>query len=89
MVVANQGSVVPIKFDMLCGTSYLTTGQPPKVKIQMWTNCAFVSEPVSVDAVYQNDWHYNWDTSGWAKGIYKVIIILPDGTTPYVFIKLK
>ena len=49
----------------------------------------FVSEPISVSAVYLNDWHYNWDTSPWAKGIYKVIVILPDGTTKYAFVRLK
>ena len=84
-----QGSNIPLKFDMLCGTSYVTTGQPPVVKIQLWSECAFVSEPVSVNAVYQNDWHYNWDTTGWAKGVYKVIVVLPDGSSQHVFIRLR
>jgi hypothetical protein len=88
-VVINQGSVTPIKFDIFCGTSPVTTGQPPIVKIQVWTGCTEGAEPVSVAAVYQNDWHYNWDTSGWAKGIYKVIVVLPDQTTRHVFVKLK
>ena len=86
----NQGSNIPIKFDMLCGTSYVTTGPPPIVKIQQWDRCAIVNEPISVSAVYQNDWHYNWDTSGWAKGIYKIIVELPDGSpSQYVFLRLK
>jgi hypothetical protein len=86
----NQGSNIPIKFDMLCGTSYVTTGPPPIVKIQQWDKCAIVNEPISVSAVYQNDWHYNWDTSGWAKGIYKIIVELPDGSpSQYVFLRLK
>jgi hypothetical protein len=85
----NQGSNIPIKFDLMCGTSYVTGGQPPIVKIQQWSNCAYVGEPVSVNAVYQNDWHYNWDTTGWAKGIYKVIVVLPDGTSRYAFVRLK
>ena len=60
------------------------------MKIQLWTGCSFVSEPISVNAVYNNDWHYNWDTtSAWAKGLYKVIVVLPDGTTQYVVVKLK
>lgn len=84
-----QGSNIPIKFDMLCGTSYVTAGTPPIVKIQAWSDCAFVSEPVSVNAVYQNDWHYNWDTTGWAKGVYKVIVVLPDGTSQSVFVRLR
>jgi hypothetical protein len=85
----NQGSVVPIKFDIFCGNSPITSGTSPVIKIQKWLNCAFVSEPVSVNAVYQNDWHYNWDTSSWANGIYKVIVVLPDGTSRFAFIKLK
>ena len=84
-----QGSNIPLKFDMLCGTSAVTTGQPPVVKIQLWANCAFVNEPVSVNAVYQNDWHYNWDTTGWAKGVYKVIVVLPDGFSQFVFVRLR
>jgi hypothetical protein len=88
-VIINQGSVSPIKFDILCGSAYITGGQPPVVKIQLWNNCSFVSEPVSVNAVYQNNWHYNWDTTNWAKGIYKVIVIMPDSTQRYVFVKLK
>jgi hypothetical protein len=85
----NQGSVIPIKFDMLCGGTLITGGTPPVVKIQLWSKCAFVSEPVSVNAVYQNNWHFNWDTTGWAKGVYKVIVILPDGSSDYVFVNLK
>jgi len=88
-VVINQGSVAPIKFDMLCGSSVVTTGQPPIVKIQVWNGCVQGAEPVSANAVFQNDWHYNWDTSGWAKGIYKVLVVLPDQTTRHVFVKLK
>jgi hypothetical protein len=88
-VIVNQGSVLPIKFDMLCGSTPITAGPAPIVKIQLWTGCAFVSEPISVDAVYQNNWHFNWDTTGWAKGIYKVVVILPDGTSQYVFVRLK
>jgi hypothetical protein len=88
-VVQQQGAVLPIKFDLFCGTTPITTGTPPTVKIQLWTGCAFVSEPLSVAAVYQNNWHYNWDTSLWAKGIYKVIVLLPDGTSRYTFVKLK
>jgi len=88
-VVINQGSVSPIKFDLFCGTTPITAGTPPIVKIQLWTGCAFVSEPISINAVYQNDWHFNWDTTGWAKAVYRVLVILPDGTTRYVFVRIK
>jgi hypothetical protein len=88
-VTVNGGSILPIKFDMLCGGSYITSGPPPVVKVQSWSNCAFTSEPVSVNAVYQNNWHFNWDTSGYAKGIYKVIVIAPGGSSQFVFVKIN
>jgi len=86
----NQGSIIPVKFDTKCGSTLITGGTPPVVKIQAYSNtCAPGTELVSVNAVYQNNWHYNWDTSGWAKGVYRVVVILPDGTSQYVFVKLK
>jgi hypothetical protein len=86
----NGGSVNPIKFDIMCGNNLITSGTPPVVRIQRWNNCALVSEVVVVNAVYQNNWHYNWDTTGFASGIYKVIIDLPDGIShPYVFVIIK
>ena len=87
--IRQQGSVLPIKFDMMCGSSYVTGGQPPIIQIQLWTNCSPVGQPTTLSAVYQNDWHYNWDTRTWAKGVYKITVILPDGTTRFVFVKLK
>jgi hypothetical protein len=86
LTTVNGGKVLPIKFDMLCGGTFITSGPAPVVKIQSWVNCAFVSEPISVNAVYQNNWHFNWDTTGYAKGIYKVIVILPDGSSHYFFV---
>ena len=85
----NQGSILPIKFDVLCGNTVITSGAPPMVQIQQWVNCAAVGQPINVNAVYQNNWHYNWDTSTASKGVYKVIITLPDGTSATVFVKLK
>jgi hypothetical protein len=87
-VSINQGSKIPIKFDMSCGTTFITSGTPPQVLIQAYNNCTAGNTLVNVNAVYQNNWHYNWDTSGWAKGIYKVIVVLPDGTSHFVFVKL-
>lgn len=90
VVAKNQGSVIPIKFDMFCGTTKITGGTPPTVTIQpVASNCALTGTPVTVNAVYQNDWHYNWDTTGWAKATYKVTVNLPGGAKPYVFIKVK
>jgi hypothetical protein len=86
----NRGSTVPIKFDFKCGSSFITSGPKPVVKIQRFSNsCQLLSQPVSIEAEYQNDWHINWDTGGWDKGIYKIIAVLPDGTSHFVFVKLK
>jgi hypothetical protein len=86
----NQGSVNPIKFDIYCGTTLITGGTPPVVMIQAYTNnCTAGAELVVTNAVYQNDWHFNWDTTGWAKGVYKATVVLPDGTQPYVFVRVK
>jgi hypothetical protein len=85
----NVGSKTPIKFDFKCGASSIITGTPPVVKIQRWSNsCGLLSEPISISAEYQNDWHINWDSTGWQKGIYKVIAVLPDGTSYFVFVRL-
>jgi len=86
----NQGSVNPIKFDMLCGSTLITSGTPPMVKIQSYSkSCVAGAELVDTAATYNNDWHYNWDTSAWAKGTYKVTVLLPDGTSQFVFVTLK
>lgn len=86
----NQGCILPIKFEMKCGSSCISGGKAPVVKIQQWSSsCSMISQPISVNAVFQNDWHYNWNTTPYAKGVYKIIVELPDGSSQFVFIKLK
>jgi hypothetical protein len=86
----NAGSNIPIKFDIYCGSTPVTSGTAPQVFIQAYSNkCAEGATLVNTFATYQNVWHYNWDTTGWAKGVYKVVVLLPDGTTRYVFVKLQ
>jgi hypothetical protein len=90
VVTANKGSVVPIKFDISCGSTPIISGTPPRVKIQAYSNnCVAGANLVDVNAVYQNDWHFNWDTSAVKQGTYKVVVVLPDGTSQFVFVKLK
>ena len=91
VVVVNRGSVAPLKFDMFCGASRITTGTPPTLDIQpVLSDCSLTGTNTTVVAEYQNDWHYNWDTTGWAKATYKVTVNLPGGSAkPYVFIKIK
>jgi hypothetical protein len=87
---ANLGSVLPTKFDIFCGTNPITSGTPPIVQIQAYAkNCTPSTNVVTQPAAYQNNWHYNWDTTGFAKGTYKVIVVLPDGSSQYYFVSLK
>lgn len=88
--IIQLGSTIPVKFDFKCDNAVITAGVKPVVKIQQWSStCQLVSEPVSIQAEYQNYWHINWDTTGWVKGIYKIIAVLPDGTSHFVFVRLK
>ena len=89
-VCKNWGRTLPIKFDMFCGTSKVAGGQPPVVKIQRMKNCQPYGTPLIVNAMYLNYWHYNWSTAGCEKdGTYKITVTMPDGQSPYVFIKIK
>jgi hypothetical protein len=89
-VSANWGRTIPIKFDFYCGTTKITSGPAPVVTIQKMKNCQPYGAPLIVNAVYQNYWHYNWNTDGCGKDeIYKFTITLPDGQKPYVFVKAK
>jgi hypothetical protein len=89
-VSANWGRNIPVKFDIFCGTTSITGGQPPVVVIQKMKNCLPDGLPLIVNAVYQNDWHYNWPTDTAQKGeVYRFSVVLPGGATPYVFIKIK
>jgi hypothetical protein len=84
------GSVIPIKFDIKCGSTVVTTGRAPVVKIEQYSrNCVLEGERSSVNAEYQNDWHANWDTTNWPKGIYKIVVVLPDNSEAFVFVNLK
>lgn len=86
----NEGSIIPIKFDMSCGSTLITGGTPPIVQVQAYAkNCTPGGDLITQPAQFQNDWHYNWDTSGFAKGVYKVIVVLPDGSSQYAFVSLK
>jgi hypothetical protein len=90
LLTQNGGSILPIKFDIFCGTNLITSGTPPIVQIQAYAkNCTPSTNVVTQPAAYQNNWHFNWDTSGFAKGTYKVIVVLPDGSLQYFFVGLK
>jgi hypothetical protein len=89
LTTANRGNSLPIKFDMFCGTNLITSGTPPLVQIQAYAkNCNPGIDVVSQPAQYQNTWHYNWNTTN-APGVYKVIVVLPDGSSHYFFVSVK
>jgi len=91
VVTVNQGSVVPIKFDLFCGSTLITGGTPPFVTIQKYVGCQPSGGIISGPAVYQNNWHFNWDTSVGIvdKGIYKIIVLMPNQSTQILFVKIK
>lgn len=86
------GSKTPIKFDFKCGSTFITSGPAPIVRIEKWSNCNNQGTFLRLPAEYQNDWHINWDSSGppWEPGIYKIVVEPPGGgVEPFVFINLK
>jgi len=86
LLTRSINSSLPIKFDLKCGNTKVTSGTPPIVHIQ---DCVLGSEIVVAPAEYQNDWHYNWSVAGRTGGTYKITVDLPDGTSRVVFVKLR
>src|SRR6516225_4875637 len=72
--VINPGSKNPIKFDLKCGNTLITTVITPQVRIDEYNGCTFVKELIVTNAVYQNDWHYNWDTTGFPANNYQIFV---------------
>ncbi len=89
-VTVNKGNVIPIKFDLLCGTSPVTIGILPTVKIQEYPDCSTPGSFISSPAVYQNDWHANWDTNLARKNYkYRISVIVNGAEIGFVWVKVK
>jgi hypothetical protein len=89
-VTVNGGRTIPIKFDYKCGSAYITGGTPPVVTIEKLADCSSTGVKVlELPAEYLNDWHINWNVTPSTKGLFKIIVTLPGGTTGYAFIRLK
>lgn len=88
---ANLGNNLPVKFDETCGGSPYLTGRPTLSIEKANAQCQL--SPVSVVnfTLVGNEWHFNWDTGsgGVTRGTYKLTATLQDGTTRFVWIKLK
>ncbi len=92
---------LPVKFDMKCGSTFITGGTPPIVKIYRVTNCSpetfDPTTPIAtLPAEYLTDWHIQYDITTspipLPKGtILKIVVALPDSPThtAYAYIKLK
>jgi hypothetical protein len=89
LVTKAPSSTLPIKFDIKCGNTFITGGKPPEVHIQLYSDCNEGPEIISANAVYQNNWHYNWNVANRIGGTYKITIVMPDGSSQFVFVRLK
>ena len=94
-VSRTAGASFPLKWDILCGSSFITGGTPggtpPVVTIQeISISGGLIGSAIPITAEYQNDWHINWPTSATARNkYYKAIVNLADGSKPYVIVKFK
>lgn len=88
--IINAGRTIPIKFDFKCGSTFISGGTPPIVTIEKFADCSSTGVKVlELPAEYQNDWHINWNITPSTKGLFKIIVTHPGGTTAYAFINLK
>jgi hypothetical protein len=90
---ANLGNNLPVKFDTSCGGSPYDLGKPT-LSIERSTQptqpCGtLVSVGGGNFTLVGNEWHFNWDTTGQAKGNYKLTATLQDGSKQSVWIRLK
>ncbi len=86
----NGGSIIPVKFDLSCGGSPSTGGQPT-LRILKYPNCNTTPQLITGGnfQLVASVWHFNWDTTGLHQGVYQIIAHLPDGSEPSAFITLK
>jgi len=75
-----------VKFEDSCNGSSLIAGIPT-LTIQQCPSLTTVGGGNFQEV--QNVWHFNWDTGGLSKGVYKLIATLQDGSQQIVFVSLK
>ena len=90
----NAGNKIPIKFDTsFCGACYQSSA-PPTVTITKRNPSTGAIIGVPVDHQYfqwvSNQWHFNWNTLTTDKGIYRIEVVLGDGSpNPYAIVQLR
>jgi hypothetical protein len=95
-------STVPVKMTLTCGGLPVTTGtdtiQVLKVGNSTTTDNAIDATPTDATTTGNTfrltdastgEWHFNLDTKGLSKGVWKIIATLSDGTVHTAFIGLK
>jgi hypothetical protein len=84
---AKCGNTVPVKFKLLCNGESLVSGPRPQIWI---TSCSTgkVIKDGDFHAVGQ-EWHFNWYTGKLKSGVYRLRVLLPDGTEKFAYVKLK
>jgi hypothetical protein len=90
---AQAGNNLPLKFDVTCNGITVSSGRPT-MSIERSSQPAQPCGPLITigggDFVLVGaEWHFNWDTSGQAKGVYKLTATLQDGSKQVVWIRLK
>jgi hypothetical protein len=81
-----RGSDIPIKFSTTCAGSIAVAGIPTFQIVKC--SSGQVMSGGSFKLV-SHVWHANWDTAGFAKGVYEVLVTLQDGTSRSAFLELK
>jgi hypothetical protein len=87
------GNNLPVKFDVSCLGSPVTTGHPTMTIEKPKGACG--SELVTIGGgefqVVGNEWHFNWNTGsgGVTAGPHKLTTTLQDGIQKYIWVKLK
>ncbi len=88
---ANLGNNLPVKFDETCGGSPYLAGKPTLSIEKADADCVLTLVAAVDFTLVGNEWHFNWDTGsgGVTRGTYKLTATLQDGSTRFVWIKLK
>jgi hypothetical protein len=87
--ISQKGQKIPIKFKTLCGGTSVA-GTPPTYKITGCDIPSFVTQTGTFEFV-ANEWHGQFDTTqlGVVTGVYVIEVILQDGTSKKIAVKLK
>jgi hypothetical protein len=82
----NRGSNVPVKFVAVCEGAPLTSGHPTFL-IEQCSGGSF--QGGGVFTLVGNEWHFNWNTDGLKRGVYKLTAILQDESERFVYVRIK